>query len=99
MSAPLPPASTRVMNLAHFVTQARLRGPDDIALVWRDRTWSWAEFEARIDADGRIAQTYGLRGVPAFVIVDPAGQIRSVSLGYTTGWGLRARLWWAGLSS
>ena len=38
-------------------------------------------------------------GVPAFVIVDPAGAIRSVSLGYTTGWGLRARLRWAGLSS
>ena len=55
------------------------------------------DYKTAIDADGRIAQTYGLRGVPAFVIVDPAGQIRSVSLGYTTGWGLRARLWWAGL--
>lgn len=61
-------------------------------LAERDLDWTTA-----IDADGRIAQTYGLRGVPAFVIVDPAGQIRSVSLGYTTGWGLRARLWWAGV--
>ena len=61
-------------------------------LAERGLDWTTA-----IDADGRIAQTYGLRGVPAFVIVDPAGQIRSVSLGYTTGWGLRARLWWAGV--
>ena len=60
-------------------------------LAERGLDWTTA-----IDADGRIAQTYGLRGVPAFVIVDPAGQIRSVSLGYTTGWGLRTRLWWAG---
>ena len=63
-------------------------------LAERGLDWTTA-----IDTDGRIAQTYGLRGVPAFVIVDPAGAIRSVSLGYTTGWGLRARLWWAGLSS
>ena len=61
-------------------------------LAERGLDWTTA-----IDTDGRIAQAYGLRGVPAFVIVDPAGQIRSVSLGYTTGWGLRARLWWAGL--
>ena len=61
-------------------------------LVERGLDWTTA-----IDADGRIAQAYGLRGVPAFVIVGPAGEIRSVSLGYTTGWGLRARLWWAGL--
>ena len=43
------------------------------------------------------AQQGTIEGVQAFVIVDPAGQIRSVSLGYTTGWGLRARLWWAGV--
>ena len=44
------PCSTRVMNLAHFVTQARRREPDSIALVWGERTWSWTEFDARIDA-------------------------------------------------
>ena len=33
MSTAATPASTRVMNLAHFVTQARLRGPDDVALA------------------------------------------------------------------
>ncbi len=67
-----------------------------VASVLAERGLDWT---TAIDADGRIAQTYGLRGVPAFVIVDPAGIIRSVSLGYTTGWGLRARLWWAGLNS
>ena len=65
-----------------------------VAKVLAARGLGWT---TAIDADGSIAQTYGLRGVPAFVVVDAAGAIRSVSLGYTTGWGLRARLWWAGL--
>ena len=60
MSTAIPPPSTRVMNLAHFVTQARLRGPDEIALVWRDRSWSWAEFEARIDAMAAALQDLGV---------------------------------------
>jgi len=67
-----------------------------VAAVLAGRGLDWP---TAIDADGRIAQAYGLRGVPAFVVVDAAGAIRSVSLGYSTGWGLRARLWWAGLSS
>ena len=69
-------------------------GAAAVTSVLAERGLDWT---TAIDADGRIAQAYGLRGVPAFVIVDPAGRIRSVSLGYTTGWGLRVRLWWAGL--
>lgn len=69
-------------------------GAPAVSDVLAERGLDWT---TAIDADGRIAQSYGLRGVPAFVIIDPAGGIGSVSLGYTTGWGLRARLWWAGL--
>lgn len=54
------PVSTRVMNLAHFVTEARLRGPDEIALVWRDRTWTWSEFDARIDALTEALRGFGV---------------------------------------
>lgn len=67
-----------------------------VAKVQAERGLDWT---TAIDADGRIAEAYGLRGVPAFVVVDAAGDIRSVALGYSTAWGLRARLWWAGLSS
>ena len=41
------PVSRRAMNLAHWITQNRRRIPDGTALVWRDRTWTWAEFDAR----------------------------------------------------
>jgi len=50
---------------------------------------------ALVDADGRIAASYGLKGVPALVVIDRNGVIRSVSTGYTTELGMRGRLWWA----
>ena len=49
------------------------------------------------DPDGMIASQWGVRAVPASFIVDGAGQIRFVEVGYTTGIGLRLRLWLAGL--
>ncbi|MDY0073129.1 MAG: redoxin domain-containing protein [Thauera sp.] len=50
-----------------------------------------------VDENGSIAARYGVHGVPAFVVIDRSGRIRSVSIGYTTTWGMRLRLWWAGL--
>ena len=41
------PRSRRVMNLAHFLTQAAQRLPDSPALIWGDRRWNWAELERR----------------------------------------------------
>lgn len=49
------------------------------------------------DPDAAIARQWGVRAVPASFIVDAAGQIRYVEVGYTTGVGLRLRWWLAGL--
>jgi len=49
------------------------------------------------DPAGEIAAQWGVRAVPASFIVDGAGQIRFLEIGYTTGVGLRLRLWLAGL--
>lgn len=49
------------------------------------------------DEYGDIARQWGVTGVPAVFVIDGAGEIRFVTRGYTTGWGLRLRLWWAGL--
>jgi thiol-disulfide isomerase/thioredoxin len=48
------------------------------------------------DADGRLARRFGVAGVPAAFILDGDGRVRFVARGYTTGLGLRARLWLAG---
>lgn len=65
-----------------------------VAKVLAERGLQWP---TAIDADGRIAATYGLRGVPAIVVIGGDGRIRSVSVGFTTELGMRLRLWWAGL--
>ena len=50
---------------------------------------------AIVDPEGRHAVAWGVRGVPAHFIVDPAGVIRFRVVGYATTLGLQARLWWA----
>jgi peroxiredoxin len=50
------------------------------------------------DPEMHIAGRYGIRGVPASFILDPAGNIRFAEAGYTSGIGLRVRLWWAGMA-
>jgi thiol-disulfide isomerase/thioredoxin len=59
-------------------------------LAEHQRDWSTV-----VDEDGRITARYGFKGVPAFVILDAAGNIRFVESGYTSEAGLRMRLWWA----
>ncbi|MBE0691860.1 MAG: AMP-binding protein [Aquamicrobium sp.] len=56
------PASTRVMNLAHFLTQAARRDPGGIGFVWGERRWTWAEMDARVDAmAAALTQRFGVR--------------------------------------
>lgn len=48
------------------------------------------------DDAGVLAQQWSVRGVPTSFILAPGGEIRFTEVGFTTGAGLRARLWWAG---
>jgi thiol-disulfide isomerase/thioredoxin len=52
-------------------------------------------YPALVDARGEIAWSLGVRATPAWFVVDNRRIIRFSGMGYTTGWGLRARLWWA----
>lgn len=49
-----------------------------------------------VDEDGEIARAWGINGVPATFVIDRAGEIRYAGMGYSTGMGLRIRMWWAG---
>lgn len=49
------------------------------------------------DPRGDIAQRYGVKVVPALFIIDADGNIVFTSVGYTSEWGLRLRLWLAEL--
>lgn len=67
-----------------------------VAKVLGERQLSWT---TALDPDGRIAARYGLRGVPALVVIDPQGRLETVTVGYTTELGMRLRLIWARLAA
>jgi thiol-disulfide isomerase/thioredoxin len=48
-----------------------------------------------VDADSRLADNYGVKGVPTSLIIDGNGNIQFSEVGLTSSWGLRLRLWWA----
>jgi len=52
---------------------------------------SWAVVP---DEDGRLAELFGVRAVPASYVIDGKGDIRVKEVGITTTWGLRMRLWY-----
>ncbi len=56
----MTPMSRRVMNLAHSLTQAAARFRDRPAIVWGERSWTWAEFDARVSA---LAASLEERGI------------------------------------
>ena len=65
---------------------------DEIAVYLKERD---LKLPALADDDSDISEAWGVRVVPAHFVVDSAGNIRFRVVGYTTTWGLRARLWWA----
>ena len=50
-------------------------------------------FPVMLDTIGKLAQSFGLKGVPTSFIFDPNGEITFVESGYSTEAGLRLRLW------
>ena len=60
MIDPSLPVSRRVMNMAQFVTQAAQRFPNRAALIWGERRWTWAEFDARVSAMAAVLTGHGI---------------------------------------
>jgi fatty-acyl-CoA synthase len=54
------PVSRRVMNLSHILRQAARRHATEIGFVWGERTWTWADLDARVDA---MAAALAARGI------------------------------------
>lgn len=50
-------------------------------------------FPVMLDNSGTLAQSFGLKGVPASFILNPNGEITFVETGYSSELGLRLRLW------
>lgn len=67
--------------------------PGEVNVYLAEHGLRWATVA---DEYGAIARQWGVTGVPAVFVIDGSGDIRFVTRGYTTGWGLRLRLWLAG---
>lgn len=53
-------------------------------------------FPTLLDEDGSLGRRWGVKGVPASFVIGPDGQVAYATMGYSTGLGLRLRLWLAG---
>ncbi len=87
-----------IVAIAHdhpnVITVAMQSGkPEEVAQYMHEQG---INFPVVNDADSSISNTWGVHGVPASFIIAPDGKIRFVEVGYTTGAGLRLRLWLAG---
>lgn len=56
----IPPFSTRTMNLAHFPEQQARRLKDQPAVIWGDKVWDWAAFDARVKAMAAVFADHGV---------------------------------------
>lgn len=52
-------------------------------------------FPVMLDEEGELARSWGVVGVPSTFVVSRAGEITWASQGFSTGIGLRLRLWLA----
>jgi len=50
-----------------------------------------------VDQSGTLAKRYGIKGFPSTFVIDAEGKIYDLEVGYSTYWGLKWRLWMAGL--
>ena len=66
--------------------------PARVAQVQRQRGMPWP---TAVDPQATLSREWGVKAVPALVVVDAQGHVRFATVGYTPGWGMRWRLWWA----
>lgn len=46
-----------------------------------------------VDQEGSLAEEYGVTGVPATFFIDSKGNIRFKTMGLTSKWGMKVRMW------
>ncbi len=77
----------RVVNVA-----IQSGGVADVRRFLREHAF---RFRSAVDTDGAIAKAYGVRNVPATFVLSQSGEIDFATVGYSSEWGLRARLLWS----
>ena len=84
-----------ISNDFPVVTIAMQSGTDDEVRQFLKK--NGLTFKVINDEVGELSQQFGITGVPASFIINKQGEIAYSEVGYTSEWGLRFRLWLAGL--
>ena len=75
------------------ITVAMQSGPPEkVSRYMASRGLAW---HTVVDPQSAIPGALGFGAVPAFAVITPTGELRWPTVGLTSGWGLRARLWLA----
>ncbi|WP_374413148.1 protein disulfide oxidoreductase [Hydrogenophaga sp.] len=75
------------------ITVAMQSGPPEkVARYMASRGLAW---HTVVDPQSLIPGALGFGAVPAFAVITPEGELRWPTVGLSSGWGLRARLWLA----
>jgi thiol-disulfide isomerase/thioredoxin len=82
------------LNQDHpVITVAMQSGPPEkVARYMASRGLAWLTV---VDPQSAIPEALGFGAVPAFAVITPQGELRWPTVGLTSGWGLRLRLWLA----
>ena len=75
------------------ITVAMQSGPPErVARYLQGRSLGW---HTLVDPGSQLSRALGFGAVPAFAVITPQGELRWPTVGLTSGWGLRLRLWLA----
>ena len=87
------PTVTGLQQDHPVLTVALQSGPaDQVVQLQQQRQLPWS---TAVDPEGRLAGALGVHAVPTLLVIDAQGKVTGASVGYTSAWGMRLRLWWA----
>ncbi len=73
------------------ITVAMQSGPPErVARYLQGRNLGW---HTLVDPGSQLSRALGFGAVPAFAVITPQGELRWPTVGLTSGWGMRLRLW------
>lgn len=90
------PWLNKLAKTHHIITIAMQSGSADVVRDYLDKNQLHA-LTVINDPDGHIAKTFGVTVTPTLFFLTPDGRIVAAETGITSPWGIRSRLWWAGL--
>lgn len=89
------PSVAKIAEEGGNVISVALRSGDDATLSnWLAR--KHYAIPTVNDASGQLSRSWQVQVTPTLMIISK-GEVKSVTTGFTSGWGMKLRLWWAGL--